>query len=52
MQRFKKRIIKEYVGLIGKVTDSIYIVNEENYYDVSRNLEKAVQRMIGRLKYR
>ena len=36
----------------GKVVSSMHIVNEGNYYDISRNIEKEVQRMIGRLKYR
>ena len=50
--KFKKRILHEYVDLAGKVVNSMHIVNENNYYDISRNIEKEVQRMIGRLKYR
>ena len=51
-KHFRKRLIHEYLDLTNKVLDTARIVDETNYYDLSINIEKSVQRMIGRLKYR
>mgnify|MGYP003131507293 CR=1 FL=1 len=49
---FKKRILREYLDLTNKVLNTTSIIDEHNYYELSMNIEKSVQRMIGRLKYR
>ena len=35
-----------------KIIQYSEMVDESNFYDLSRGIEKDVQRMIGRLKYR
>ena len=50
--KFKKRIIREYLQLTGKILNTVPIVDESNYFIMTQNIEKEVQRMIGRLKYR
>ena len=50
--KFKKRILGEYLDLSNKVLKTATIIDESNYYDMSRQIEREVQRMIGRLKYR
>ena len=50
--KFKKRILHEYIGVASKIVKAMHVVDETNYYDISRNIERDVQRMIGRLKYR
>jgi hypothetical protein len=52
MSKFKQKILNEYIDLTDKVLQTTKIINEYNYFDMSRNIEKEVQRMIGRLKYR
>ena len=49
---FKKQIVREYLELTNKVLTTVQIINETKYFDMSRNIEREVQRMIGRLKYR
>ena len=51
-KKFKKRILKEYLQLTHKVLNTSSMIDENNYYELSRNIERDVQRMIGRLKYR
>jgi len=51
-KQFKKRIVAEYLNLTSSVLNAASIINENNYYDLSRNIEREVQRMIGRLKYK
>ena len=50
--KFKKRILGEYIDLTNKVLKTSTMIDESNYYDLSRQIEREVQRMIGRLKYR
>tara|TARA_R110002012_G_scaffold190277_2_gene357866 strand:+ start:655 stop:822 length:168 start_codon:yes stop_codon:yes gene_type:complete len=50
--QFKKRILGEYLDLSNKILKTATIVDENNYFDLSRQIERDVQRMIGRLKYR
>ena len=50
--KFKARIRNEYAKIAYKIVQSMEMVDEHNYYDLSRNIERDVQRMIGRLKYR
>ena len=50
--KFKKKIIHEYLELTNKILTTTQIINERNYFDMRRNIEKEVQQMIGRLKYR
>ena len=51
-KKFKKRLLHEYLDLTHRVLNTAQIIDETNYYDLSINLERSVQRMIGRLKYR
>ena len=50
--KFKKEIIKEYIGMTSYILNCTKIVNESNYFDISRSIERESQKMIGRLKYR
>lgn len=51
-KKFKKRLLHEYLDLTHRVLNTAHIIDETNYYDLSVNIERSVQRMIGRLKYR
>jgi|6_EtaG_2_1085325.scaffolds.fasta_scaffold105157_3 hypothetical protein len=52
MSKFKKEILKEYISITSYILNCTKIVNETNYFDISRSIERESQKMIGRLRYR
>jgi len=50
--KFKKRIIREYLQLTSKILNTVPVVDESNYFVMTQNIEREIQKMIGRLKYR